>query len=326
MPVVLAGVDLTAVALFGFLLAFLYATKWTLVPLVRALHSALGWVPGIGNLTTRAENAVISAVDGAISTVSGKVVDLYHGTVWAFDQTLDGLRDFAHLSETAISYLWKQGLPRFGRALLVPIHKAIAALQVRIDHAERWIVREPARVEAVVGRATRATIQTARRDISAADHALRADLIRQLDRIEATLRGEITHGVSGAERIAAEGLGALKRAEDAAVADAERIGSMALDEIRTLLNGRDLATIAALIASIPLLRELLRTLEAETGLDNPECRSKVRGICSTNPARWAHLLDLLALEMAWPGLDEFARGVADLAREVADGIVTLVRA
>ena len=61
-------------------------------------------------------------------------------------------------------------------------------------------------------------------------------------------------------------------------------------ELRNLIGDLDLTKIAGVIAALPLLAAALAALEAETGLDRAECRSKLRGVCGTDPAEWAGLL------------------------------------
>lgn len=58
----------------------------------------------------------------------------------------------------------------------------------------------------------------------------------------------------------------------------------------------DVATLTTAVAAVGAT---VAVLEAEAGLGNPECRAKVKGICSTDPAAWAQLLGgLVAIGLA----------------------------
>lgn len=114
-----------------------------------------------------------------------------------------------------------------------------------------------------------------------------------------------------AERVAGSALAQSEAAAARALAEAQAAGQAALDGVRgvTVGLGDDLAAIegkigaagvGALIGSIPALATLVHAIAVESGLENAECRGKVKGICGTNAGAWENLLGgLVALGFAF---------------------------
>lgn len=107
---------------------------------------------------------------------------------------------------------------------------------------------------------------------------------------------------AGAERAAGSALAQSEAAAARALAEAQAAGAAALGAVSGLATGAldDLATIegdlgalgtAGLIAAIPALATLVRAIATEAGLESAACRSKVKGICGTDPSAWAGLLE-----------------------------------
>lgn len=63
---------------------------------------------------------------------------------------------------------------------------------------------------------------------------------------------------------------------------------------------------------------LVRVLTQEAGLQDAECRSKVKGICGTNPAQWAKLLEGIGLVVGLVKLDEVVALCRPLVRPAFD--------
>ena len=47
---------------------------------------------------------------------------------------------------------------------------------------------------------------------------------------------------------------------------------------------------AGIIAAMPAIATLVQSIAVDAGLENADCRSKVKGICGTSPAAWESLL------------------------------------
>jgi len=127
-----------------------------------------------------------------------------------------------------------------------------------------------------------------------------------------------------AEQVAALDANAAEAGAEAFAAQAAGAVSSALDVVRSIAidAGNDLGTIegnygaiglAALIGAIPAMGTLINAIASESGLENEDCRQKVKGICATPTNVWADLLAGLAAT-------GFAFSLLELA-EVAQPIV-----
>lgn len=82
--------------------------------------------------------------------------------------------------------------------------------------------------------------------------------------------------------------------------------------------------LAALIASMPAVATLVHAISEEAGLGKAECRTKVKGICSTDPSLWGDLLaGLVAIGVAFNLRELYAIAeplVAELAPVIAEAV------
>lgn len=113
---------------------------------------------------------------------------------------------------------------------------------------------------------------------------------------------------AGAEAFAAQAAGAVSSALD----QVRSVAVGAADDLHTIEGSYGALGLAALIASIPALATLTNAIATETGLENEDCRKKVKGICATPSNVWSELLGGLAAV-------GFAFSLAELA-EVAQPI------
>lgn len=161
--------------------------------------------------------------------------------------------------------------------------------------------------------------QTIRGDIAAGVSAAEGYADQAVSKLRAAEDAAVAGAVglaavakSEAERLAAAAIataeaeaGAALSAEDQALRQAislaQAAGTAALDglggvvinvgdDLRTIEAGLGAAGLGALIASIPALATLVHAIATEAGLENAACRGKVKGICGTDPSRWADLL------------------------------------
>lgn len=342
MALALEGVDLVVIALFLFLLAFLHATKWTIEPLVGALHGALGWVPFVGNLVDRADRAIIAALNDAIAGTEEVISTLWAGVVWSFNLMIDGLSTawadtaaaFEHAFSTSIpnafDSLWKETTHLVNRGVgtvadlggdvaaalrsaeLYAAQHATAALHTATAYTDTWIGklgRQLGQDIAAVETVAHAAAATAAHAVDVAEHAAAGTSQTITNLITNELPAEIS-------ALAHE----LTAAEGAVAGELPRLPGLALDDIEQLLRSKEFGTLAGLLAAVPLVNALVHALAAESGLSTAECRSKVKGICGTDPLRWAHLLEGLAFAFVMPSLDELADAIAEITVEVADVI------
>jgi hypothetical protein len=150
---------------------------------------------------------------------------------------------------------------------------------------------------------------------------------------EAKLAGEqaAAAALNEAERAAGSALAQSEAAAKQALAEAQAAGQAALTGVKRIAVGAadDLATIegdlgalgtAGLIAALPALATLVHAIATEAGLENAECRGKVKGICATSPNAWADLLGgLVALGFAFS-----LRELYDVARPLADELAPII--
>lgn len=137
----------------------------------------------------------------------------------------------------------------------------------------------------------------------------------------ATAEHDIAAGVATAEAAAAGALAASDAAGKAALDVVRSVAVTAEQDIETVLGELDARTVAALIASIPALATIVNAIATEAGLENAACRTKVKGICGTDPTSWGNLLAGLAAI----GLAFNLRELNAVAKPLIGGLSTIIR-
>ncbi len=92
----------------------------------------------------------------------------------------------------------------------------------------------------------------------------------------------------------ASGVAALEAAVAGEAGVIGGIGTETWDELQKLYGSLDLTKLGGLLATGAVAGSIVNVLARDTGLENAECRSKVKGICGTDPSVWENLLGLLA--------------------------------
>lgn len=137
-----------------------------------------------------------------------------------------------------------------------------------------------------------------------------------------TAEGEIASAEQQAEAVAAGALATAEAAGNAALAVVESVAVTAEHDLKDIEGALGAAGLAALVASIPALATLVKAIATEAGLGRAECRTKVKGICGTDPTAWANLLEgLAAIGFAF-SLAELAQ----VANGLIDGLAPIIRA
>jgi len=114
----------------------------------------------------------------------------------------------------------------------------------------------------------------------------------------AALRAAEAELAAGLAIEAARRAAELARLDEAGKAALETVRSVAVnveEELQTIEGAAGAVGIAALIAAIPAISTLLHAIASEAGLENAECRGKVKQVCGTDPAEWLGLLEGAAL-------------------------------
>lgn len=239
------------------LVGCIMALQHTLVPALTALHHALGWVPGVGSLTSAAESAVNTALSAALTANLDVLDGLYRGLTWALGLTFTGMKDLAAGVDTALHYLRYTSIPNLIELATVALVKGAAAAVTRLEHLETGAASLAKSVDA---RFTSLT-SNVHEWIAGAE----ADALRTVTTEIAHVRGDLTATIT----TAVAGVAALPRVTPAELTRA----------------AEDAAAATAAVALVV----------AAAGLNNAECAAKVKGICGTNPAAWAELLAGLAV-------------------------------
>lgn len=261
--------------------AFGYLWNHALVPLVHSITDA------IDTTATKAWSHV-QTLEGTVAKDLGKAEDYADG---AAASALAGAKAYAgHWIDNAITVLRGDIRDAVGEAEAFA-QTAVGKLRAAEDSAIATVAGLAAQAEHAGVAAAASALATAERELAAAHRAA----------LEAT-GGALATAEAFAAREAA-------RVEAEALAAAAGVGaaaSGALDVVRSIAVGaenelKDLEGIygavgtATLIASIPAIATLVHAIAIESGLENQSCRTKVKGICGTDPLAWGELLAGLAV-------------------------------
>ncbi len=298
-PLLVPLVELLA-ALILSLLA-ITAPAW-LRPALNAFPS----LPGVGNIVakfgTRIINALQHALEGWLDAPAGQVARLFHWLGRYSILNMDAVRDTFLRVEDALLVVRRVVVPALIHAAVHPLALALHELQVGYSALDRYARREIPRLddradrilhelrvaaEAPVGVIMHELLPALRRDV----HAIEAEV----GSVAAPLPGTLWGGLEGVE-----------------------------GELGDLVGRLDAADAWKLLAAAGGIFALVRLIEAEAGLGRKECRDKVRGVCTTDPAEWQGLLALLAGGLAWGGLAELIAVQQQVAGELLPDLLALV--
>ena len=294
MPAALEAVDLAALLVEMLAWALLTITVVLLAKLVSVMHfkidlyivsfEPLGW------LADALESYILAGAEDARQAVAGAMEETWKGFTWGIDQLLSVSHDIARLARAAIIYLWQHVIQPFVHSITDPIRSLAAKAEAEVaaltktvardfNLAKEWGTNEAARALNTSEAFTRTEVAAARRDLNAG-----------ITRIDSYIHNA---------EAAAEALPGTITAD---------FGNL-WDELRKYIRPQDLAD---LLSAGLLSGMLLRVLTQEMGMDNADCRGKTKGICSTDPLKWAHMLEGL---LVMDGLLSFKELLA-LGREV----------
>lgn len=134
-----------------------------------------------------------------------------------------------------------------------------------------------------------------------------------------TAEAEFAGAIAAQAVLEAAKLAELDQAGKAALAGLEGVVINVAGELHEIEGDLGAVGTAGLLASIPLLATLVHSIATEAGLDNAECRRKVKGVCGTDPGAWAKLLAgaaLVAVPFGLAELVQVAKVVIDESRDV----------
>lgn len=190
----------------------------------------------------------------------------------------------------ALGYLWHTALKPFVFAIVNPVRALVAEALTKVEALAETVAGDVLRAESYArGQADRALADArsyADSVARSAEHAAEGYADEAVAKLRSAEASAISEAVAIAHTAEQDATDAFNRAKAAAEALVAPVGAdiSELDRYITSLDIPALATGAAAVAA------LVTALLAETGLENAECRGKVKGICGTNPAAWESLL------------------------------------
>lgn len=298
MPVILVGFVAVGVALLALLIA--YALTVIFTPILEGLARS---VPVVGGYLARGVGGALDWAGREISKWANEGVHLVagwlHGLSDVWDDFLAAVQAFAvELADSLDTFVTKT-VPHLIQSAIADVRAEaraaaheIAALVPRVGALERTLERELHGIEGTVrGELDRALDVIRNVDLPQLEHLLEREISASAGQVEGKLHDATTFADH----------------EFARLWDA--LGKIPLQQLLELL-----ATTAGAGA-------LVNIIAREAGLDTAECRAKVRGICSTDPAAWQALLDIAGLALVWVGIEEFVRLAQDFARETLPPIL-----
>jgi len=341
---------LVLLLIFFVLLALARTIQWWLRPLVNALGSvpAIGWL--VSGLITSTENAVINALEAGYKGSERIVSYLWQALVWDFTELGSLLEKLGQTTYNALYHLYHVATHDVAKAFLTPVLTRLSAVEQvaanevmqeaidilgveaeitsRINHTISSLEAQGIGSFQQIGRDVHSIVNTAKADILS---TVESD-VRSIRSDLSALKGEETAAIAAvgtaAGRAAAEAKAAATTAAQAtaqaAVAVAEAgaavAGQIPSIPLPSIAPPVDTSSLVALGASLAGLGALVSTVVTEAGLNNPECRSKVKQVCSTNTSAWGNLLAGLVAVAAIPSLSELAAVARDGVGLIGDTI------
>jgi hypothetical protein len=272
-------------------------------------------------ISSGVHSALNAASQALLDAHAPKIVSLLAGTAESLQNLIFyPARLFAGV-HAALTYLWNTAIPQYVRAQLSPITTEISNLAGRLT----------------------ADVAGLRSSISSALSQAEGYTDAGVRDVRSYVDSRVVNALAQAEAYADEAVSKLRSAEDTAVAQAvsiattaERDAAAAFDQAKAYA-GQLVAPVAgdltaledyikslgipAIAAGAVATAALLTQALADTGLENADCRSKVKGICGTDPTRWLGLLEgIAALGLAFD-----LRALVKVANEIAPAATAIVK-
>lgn len=324
-----AGLDLGALAGCFVAIALLTLVAYLLEHLsdpFRGIYLVGGYIAdAIDSLTS----PLLSGVQDALSALEKSAASFEQGLLQSLELLVGIPLVLADGLYVGLKALWTHYLAPFVNHVVADIRADVKGIEQDITSLYTLATTDLARAETYadkeISAASGALYAELRSEIHAAENAAEGYADKAVSALRAAEDAALSKaiaaanaGIAAAEAAAhtaeteAEAFtsGAVAKAEalaNTAIADVRGIAVGAEDDIATLIGKYGLAGAAGLIASIPLLATLVNTIATESGLENADCRSKVKGICGTSTPAWENLLAGIA-----------AIGVAFNLRDIVD--------
>lgn len=314
-----AGLDFAALALIFFAVALTVAVEYLalgaaqVVPAsIPVIGDAWHWLWGeVARLARDAEVALLHA--------AGNVWATFLDNIKATGELLFALSVLLGDSVyQALVYLWKHSLPAYLLAQLKPLVRDVAKAVSGVVAAEGDAQKALSRAAHLADVTIPAAIKTAEGQAAKLATAAKNDAIGYADTAVAKLKAAEDAAVAQAVGLAVTAEHDAAAAVSKAEAYAGQLVAPVAGDLTALEDYIKGLGLAGLVAAVPALSALLTQVLADTGLSNAECRSKVKGICGTDPNTWSSLLGLLAAVGIGFDFRELVKVANDIAPAAAD--------
>lgn len=318
MPIALPAIDLAALAGVMILMGLLVVVGYTFTKLADVLNFSVLGIHPLQHVATAINNTIVAGCNAGINTLDRWAIALWHGLFTAWNIFVEGLKDLANGTETAFKWVTGTAIPNVVNAAINPIKLDVTIAKNALESITGNIGALSSDFHALAN----GLDNTIARSINAWYRGIHPDITNEIHAaihaMSGAVSGEISAQVGNAENLASSAIASLRTAETAVTDALTTAENATAKELRDLADSIPLTDIAAVAAAVPIIREMVRVLETETGLDNAICRQKVKGICGTNISSWESLLAGLApLALAF-SLREIVETARPIMRETQD--------
>lgn len=291
MPALFApALDLAALMAVLVALALVFLAYKVSQSVAGVLNFSILGVHPLSNVAKALENSIVSWLSSAVNELETVARDLFHGLTWMWGEFLDGINAMTTHTEQAFNLLWGTSVPAYINAAVRPFISAVNAVSASAEATARLVAREVNRLDAKIENTASATAKTLQRDITSAVKQEAVSIDAEIRAIRSSIDQAIDHALQLARAEGRTAIDELRGVENAAIGAIRAAEGATADELHGLIGSLNPAEIAGIVAAVPLLAQLVQTITAESGLDNAACRSKVKGICGTDPSDWGWLL------------------------------------
>lgn len=316
------ALDLGAIAGIFFLIGCLFVVAFTFQKLADVLNFSVFGVHPLKNVAVAIEHTIVAGCNDGIAKLEKWAVALESGLIDSFGMLI-AIPALALLGvKAAFQYLWGELVKPLVHAAAKDV-RAVATEALELAHTvEKTVGREVARLESMITGAIKTAEHAAHtftvQEIATLEHALE----REIGAVQDLIPQAVKDAARAADLVTGETLGRIAAGENAAIDALQRAEAATAAELHDALAGLDKTQLAGLLASVPLLAQLVQTITAESGLDNANCRSKVKNICSTDSSLWGELLGgFVAMEVAFN-----LRDLIEFGNELVEVIAPEIRA
>lgn len=262
--------------------------------------------------------ALVEGMAKQVPVVGGYIA---RGAGAAVDYAVSHVRSWSRTFTNAVTE-WLVGLATGGRDLADAAARFAVSVVAQLDHLTHVTVHEIVKAFVNPVRDIAHDAQATAEQAQAGVDVLAREFGDRLEAIPRQIEREVTHLHNVISEVELPALGsALGHVIGQVEADAVgRIGDLRhytdaeFDRVYRRLGDIPLARLLELLAAFGATAALVDVIANEAGLGRAECRSKVRGICSTDPAAWQQLLAATVPLFAWTSLRE----LLDLGVELVD--------